>query len=210
MITVETELDRRQDELMRMEAENALLDRQADAHRKSMMEMAEKLDIAQEALLFLEEVANSRRGVMKERIEKIVTDALRLVYGPEYSIEMEYSMKNNRSSLDIRCVKKTKSGDVKRKLGGFGLGVADTISVPMRLMVALGSKQTDRVVGIDEPYKHVDPDRVELVGEFLRAIAHQLGVQIIMCSHHEVMRSKADKAYHVSLGGGEMSEIEEA
>jgi hypothetical protein len=197
-----TEHKRRTKELERQKAENALLSRQAAEAEKGMEEAAGKLSVGQDALLFLEKVANSRRGAMRSRIEDVVTEALRLLYGPDYSVELTYSMKNNRSCLDIELVRAAKVGEVRRGMGGFGVGVADTISVPLRLMVLIGSKQTDRVCLLDECWKHVDPERVELVGQFIRVLSGQLGIQIILCSHHEALRDKADKTYLVSEDGG--------
>jgi DNA repair exonuclease SbcCD ATPase subunit len=132
---------------------------------------------------------------------------VQLIYGSSYRIELSYSMKNNRSNLEIEMVRDTTSGEVRRDMGGFGGGVADTISVPLRLMVLMGSKQTDRVCVLDECWKHMDLERIELVGKFLRLLADKLGMQIIMCSHHEKVREFADMTYEVSESGG-VSKVE--
>jgi hypothetical protein len=201
MDVVNQERQRRQ-ELERKKAENALLDRQASEAERQVLEAADKLGIGQEALVFLERVANARRGAMKGKIESVVTEALRLVYGPDYRIELTYSMKNNRSCLDIELVRDIKAGEVRRDMDGFGGGVADTISVPMRLLVLIGSKQTDRFCALDECWKHIDPERVELVAKFLRTLSDGLGIQLLVSSHHERMIDAADKAYHVRDDGG--------
>jgi DNA repair exonuclease SbcCD ATPase subunit len=85
---------------------------------------------------------------------------------------------------------------------GFGGGMSDTISVPLRLMVLLGSKQTDRVCVLDECWKHMDLERIELVGKFLRLLTDKLGMQIIMCSHHERLRDFAERTYEVTESDG--------
>jgi len=199
---VESETARRRADLDRRLAENALLERQASEADDRMIEVVSSLEVGQQALVFLERVANARRGAMKGKIETVVTEALRLIYGPDYSVELTYCMKNNRSNLDVELVRKTAVGEVRRGLGGFGGGVADTISVPMRLMVLIGSRQTDRVCALDECWKHIDPDRVELVAQFLRALSDRLGVQLLISSHHERMVDVADRAYHVTEEDG--------
>jgi len=192
----------RKQELDRMKAENDLLQRQVGESELKMMELSKKLKIGQDALLFLELVANSRRGAMKGKIEDVVGEALRLIYGPNYDISMSYSMKNNRSHLEIELIKNASIGEIRRSHGGFGEGVGDTISVPMRLLVLIGSKQTDRICILDECWKHVDLERVELVAQFIRVLGDRLGIQIILCSHHEAMKAKADKAYYVTEEDG--------
>ena len=200
-------LDGRKKELTRKQAENDLLKRQIAACEEKILAIADQLQIGQEALEFLTELANSRRGVMKGKIEAIVTEAIQLIYGDSYRVELSYSMKNNRSCLDIEMVRVTPSGEVRRDMSGFGGGMADTISVPLRLMVLLGSKQTDKVCILDECWKHMDLERIELVGKFLRLLADRLGIQIVICSHHERMRDFADRTYEISEQDG-ISKVE--
>jgi len=189
----------RLDELNRKTAENALLNRQIDEAVAEVEEKAQSLQIGQEALKFLEWFANSRRGAMKGRIESIITEALKLIYGKQYHLELDYSMKHNRSSMAIEVVKTVSGGEVRRDMGGFGGGVSDTVSVPMRLMVVLGSKQTDRICVLDECFKHVGDERVELVGKFLKILTDKLGFQIILCSHHRMLQESADKTFGIYI-----------
>ena len=164
MTTIDEKLKTRQDTLATKQAENALLERQLQENEEKMLELAEQVGLAQESLAFLEDVANSRRGSMKGKIEDVVTEALQLIYGQKYRVELVYTVKNNRSHLAIEMVRDIPEGEVRRDpTEGAGGGVSDTISVPLRLMVMLGSRQTDKVCILDECWKHVDPERVELV-----------------------------------------------
>ncbi len=160
-------LEERQEALTRKQTENNLLNRQIVDLESKVLVLVEQLGIAQEGLAFLEDLANSRRGEMKGKIESVVSEALQMIYGPSYSAEMTYSVKRNRSDMVVEMVRKTKAGEVRRDIDGFGGGVADTISVPLRLMVLMGARQTDRVCVLDECWKHVDPQRVQVVGQFL-------------------------------------------
>jgi len=196
------EIDERRKDVERRKAENGLLKRQIAAAEVKIEELVKEMGVSSDALSFLEQLAGGRRGVMKGKIEKVVTDALRLIYGPSYSVQLSYSMKNNRSHLDIEMTRDTEAGEVKRNMSGFGGGVSDTISVPLRLMVLMGSGGTDKVCALDECWKHVDNDRIELVGKFLRVMADKLGIQVLLCSHHDAVRSFADRTYEVSENEG--------
>lgn len=195
-------LEQRREILTRKQNENDLLRRQTDELEKRILGLVESLNIAEEGLAFLEDLANSRRGAMKGKIEAVVSEALQMIYGPSYRAELSYSVKNNRSHMVVEMVRKTKAGDVRRDIDGFGGGVADTISVPLRLMVLMGSKQTDKVCILDECWKHVDPERVEVVGQFLRLLADKLKIQVVLCSHHDMLRKFADRTYEVSESVG--------
>ena len=207
MQEVYDELERRQKELARRQAENDLLNRQIDDCEKRILELAGKMQTSQDALGFIEELAGARRGTMKGKIESVISEAVLLIYGKSYRVELSYSVKNNRSCLEIEMVRDTPEGEVRRDMAGFGGGVSDTISVPLRLMVLLGSKQTDKVCILDEAWKHIDLQRVELVGRFLRLLTDKLGMQVIMCSHHEQLRDFAERTYEVTESDG-VSKVE--
>ena len=202
---VEQALKQRRTSLDRLQAENDVAAKQVLQFQTKMGELSKLLGIGQEALQVLEDIANSRRGKMKEQVEAIVTEALQLVYGPDVRVELVYDVKSGRSHVDIQFVKMTPAGEVKRTMEGIGGGVSDTISVPLRLLVLLSSRQTDRVCLLDEAYKHVDLERVERVAEFIKEIAGRLGIQVIMASHHEAMQDAADVVYAVSEKDGKSS-----
>jgi len=195
-------LDERRQELTRKQNENDLLERQIAEKEKRIVALVNQMEVAQEGLSFLEWLANERRGGMKGRIEAVITEAMHLIYDDSYRCELTYSVKNNRSHLAIEMVRTTEEGEVRREIGGFGGGMADTMSVPMRLMVLMGSKQTDKVCVVDECWKHMDTDRIELVGKFLRLLADRLGIQVVFCSHHAMMRDFADRGYQVEESEG--------
>lgn len=195
--SVKNILEKRKKELLRKHVENESIDKQIDSYENSNYELIEKLKVGQSAVQFLEDVANSRRYAMKSQIENIVSEALKLIYGDAYSIELVYDVKNNRSFMDIELVKNTFYGDVHRNMNGFGGGVSDTISVPLRLLIILASRQTDRVCVLDECWKHMDGYRIERVANFIQDITSRLGMQIIMFSHHEIMKEYADLSYKI-------------
>lgn len=195
-------LAERQKELARKQAENDLLSRQVSTMEEKILALVDDLEVCHEALSFLEDLANKRRGAMKGKIESVVTEALRALYGSTYRVELSYGVKNNRSCLEIEMVRETAAGEVRRDMGGFGGGVADTMSVPMRLMVLVGSKQTDKVCVLDECWKHMDPARIETVGKFLRALSDKLGMQVLFVTHHEPLKEFGDRVYEVSESEG--------
>jgi len=197
MDTARDVFNSRMKDLQKRLTENEVYQGQINENTKAIEAFIEALEIGQEALQFLEDVANARRGEMKSKIEIVITEALQLIYGPSYRMELTYSIKNNRSWMDVEVVKRTPHGEIRRTMDGFGGGVSDTISVPLRLLVLIGSKQTDKVAVLDEAYKHVDLERIEAVADFLKEVSEKLGLQTLLFSHHEAMESRADRVFEL-------------
>lgn len=194
------ELAERRGRLSRLRAENDFVRRQVDGVESELRECARLLGLGQAGLQFLEDLANARRASTKGGIERVVTDALRLVYGPRYSVELEYDVKNNRSWLDVIVVKRVGGLEVRRGPFGFGGGLVDTVSVPLRLLAVVGS-DTDRVCVLDESYKHLPRARVELAAGFISGVCRELGLQVVMLSHHEAMRRQSDRVFRLEDDG---------
>ena len=158
------------------------------------------IDARVEAINFIEGVASQERLAVKERVEKLITDCLHEVYDDSYSVEFDYGVKGNKTSVEISMVRKCADGMVvKRQIDGFGGGVADTIALPLKLIVLLNDGEYDKVLVTDEPGKHLDTTRVAKFAKFVQTISHRLGVQIIMSSHWDVMKDASDVVYRVAL-----------
>ena len=183
--------------------ENEMLKRQIEEHYSKISENTRLLGIVKDLMKIIENLALEKRNGLKSGIENVVTEALRVLYGSGYKFEMEYSQKNNRSCLNLYVVQKIKDGAVKRQMDGFGGGVSDCISIPLRMMVLKGSETGDILI-LDEAFVHVDRDMPELVGQFLKKISETLGMQIIFSTHHERILDFADKGFLIKNVDGEV------
>lgn len=196
------EINQRFEILNNKKSENTFILNDVNKNILKINSNIERLNICNNALSFLENLANSRRQSIKSKIESVLTEAIKLIYGEHFYVELVYGVKNNRTSMDIEVFKKTPNGVVHRTMDGFGGGMSDCLSVPLRLLVLLGSKQSDKICILDEAYKHVDQDRIENIAGFIKNISKKLGFQIILLSHHEAMLSLAEKVYQIKDNNG--------
>lgn len=174
--------------------------RKLDALEKERDATVRNIDSRVEAINFIEGVASQERIAVKEKVEKLITDCLHEVYDDSYSVEFDYGVKGNKTSVEISMVRRCEDGMVvKRQIDGFGGGVADTIALPLKLIVLLNDGECDKVLVTDEPGKHLDTTRVAKFAKFVQTISHKLGVQIIMSSHWEVMAKYSDAVYTIEL-----------
>lgn len=166
---------------------------------KERSETLQNIDVRVRTINFVESVASQERNRVKEKVERLITSCLHAVYDDTYSVEFDYGIKNSKTSVEIYVNRKCKNGmEVKRTIDGLGGGVADTISLPLKLIVLMNDK-FDKVLIADEPGKHLDIKRIEKFAEFIKEITEKLGVQIIMSSHHECMSDYADNIHRITL-----------
>ena len=184
--------------LVRNDRERQLM--KLDALEKERDATVRNIDARVEAINFIEGVASQERIAVKEKVEKLITDCLHEVYDDSYSVEFDYGVKGNKTSVEISMVRRCADGMVvKRQIDGFGGGVADTIALPLKLIVLLNDGECDKVLVTDEPGKHLDTTRVAKFAKFVQTISHKLGVQIIMSSHWDVMKDASDTVHRVML-----------
>lgn len=167
---------------------------------KEKEETLRNIDIRIQTVNFVEAVASNERLNVKEKVERLITSSLQEVYDDSYSVEFDYGMRGSRTSVEIYIVRKCSDGMVvRRTIDGIGGGVADTVSLPLKLIVLMNDSEFDKVLIADEPGKHLDTTRIVKFAKFLQEVSKKLGVQIIMSSHHACMNDYADNIHRVTL-----------
>lgn len=177
---------------------NEILNKKISILEKDIETHKNNLKLGIESIDFIEKCANHERSIVKDKVESVITDALKEIYGNEYSILFDYSMKRNKTSVDIYLTKHTKFGDIVRKQDGFGGGVSDVISLPLKLLVLMALKNNSKILIADEPGKHMD-ERIDKFGFFLKNVSEKLHIQLIVLTHHESLSEFADSVYNVSI-----------
>lgn len=189
-----------EDSLLLLGSERKRLIGRLDVLKRERDATIRNIDSRVAAIDFIEDVASTERLSVKDRVERLVTECLHEVYDDTYSVEFDYGVRGNKTSVEISLVRKCDDGMVvKRQIDGFGGGVADTMSLPLKLIVLANDPSYDPVLVTDEPGKHLDADRVRKFADFLKSVSHRLGIQVIMSSHWEVMKEAADTVYHIEL-----------
>ena len=166
--------------------------------QERILECKTLLETGKESIQVIEDIANSRRETVRKNVEAVASEALHLIYGPEYKMELVYKVRNNRANVEIEVVKQTPDGEIRREMDGIGGGVADTVAMPLKLLVLIASGCTDKILLCDEAWKHIDTDRIHKVGEFIESLCKRLQMQVVVLSHHEIMMDYADNVYHIT------------
>ena len=177
--------------------------REVDKINQEIKTLLEEIDLDVDSINFIEKVATENRMSVKQKVENLINKALHHVYGDEYGIEFEYGISANKTAVEVKIIKSLKDGKiVKREFSGNGLGVADLVSFPLKLMVLISSgNDVDAILVADEPGKHMDEDRAEKFAKFLSLVCVELKIQMIVCSHWSVMKEYAHNIINVHFNG---------
>lgn len=143
--------------------------------------------------------ADSRREVVRAKVESIVAAAVRAVFGGGMDFKLEVSTKRGVVNMEPMVGYRSKSACEWRSVDDVGGGVADVVSFAMRLAVLTRYRPRLRKVLIaDEPFKHVSAEYLPGVAEMLRKLCDSTGFQIIVVSHEPEIASAADRLYRVT------------
>ncbi|PKJ54720.1 chromosome partitioning protein ParA [Bacillus sp. SN10] len=175
----------------------------AEARKAKAVAQLGEFDLVQ---ILLQKTSDYARQQAKRRIEEIVTSALTVVFDKDYRFEIEITVKSNQpvaeywlQSEDVRT--QLKPPDYDR-----GGGVADVVSLALRLAVGEISGVRGPLF-LDEVGKMVSKEYAPNVAYFLKRYSHKFNRQIILITHNQDLAEIGEVSLHVTQIKG-VSKIE--
>ena len=129
-------------------------------------------------------------------IESIVTDGLQAIFHDQVlKFQAEISAKYNKVSIDFSL----RQGDGPlaiegKPLDSFGGGPSSVASLLLRILTLLRLHRRP-VLFLDETLSAVSDEYVDQTGQFLRRLAEQVGVDILLVTHKHSFLDHANAAY---------------
>ncbi len=181
-------LHSRQAILHRLQGEVKVLEHQLEDSRNDLDDYNEGREImSMVGILAQDEVRNL--------IQSLVTKVLQSIFDESYSFVVEDTINRNKPESFLWVQIGDKKYSLKEELGG---GVVDAVSFALRVVMwALSSPRTADVIILDEPMKFVSKDKLNLLGQMLKRLSEELGIQFIMVSHEGELIETADKGFVV-------------
>ncbi|WP_371380865.1 hypothetical protein [Sporomusa aerivorans] len=182
-------------------AKRDLLFEQRDAEIVKSAAATQALDLNEKVQRLLQLTSDFARQQAKSRIEEIVTSALSVVFGKDYKFQLSLEVRANRPEVDYwleseGIVTQLKPPDYDR-----GGGVADVVSLALRLAVAELSEVKGPLF-LDEIGKHVSAEYAPNVAYFLKEYSQKFGRQMILITHNEALAEIGDVSFAVSQING--------
>lgn len=157
---------------------------QRDALIGKIDTLAEELNIFDKTRIFLQSVSDVARAQTKERLERIVTNALQAVRGPEYSFHVRIRpTATGRPEVDFLTITEVGGRKIESlPTLGKGGGVIDIIATTLKFAM-LEIEDNDGIIWMDEPFKFVSEEYVDNASNLLQYMGETSGRQIIAITH---------------------------
>jgi len=169
------------------------LEKQVAILNSSLATIYNNMQYAEQALAITQEVARQTQSQIKLHIEDIISMALEYILDDPYTFELDFVVKRNKTECDIYFVR---DGKRIKPIDQSGGGAVDIASFASRIALwSLGD--TDNVLIFDEPFKFVSREYQLKVGELLKKLSDQLGLQILMVSHNSNFIQQSDNIIEI-------------
>lgn len=157
-----------------------------------------------EASYVLSEVALLTQQQFKNKIEKLITLAMRAVYDSAFEFILQFKKKKDKTMECFPIV--LENGEEFSPKDDDGGGLLDIIGIGARLVLLSLEKPRSRLLLVlDEPFKWTGT-LISRAGAFLRTVSEGMGIQIIMISHDNALIDIGDKTWEV-IESGKNSEV---
>jgi hypothetical protein len=153
-----------------------------------------------------EEAQESARA----RFEALATRALQVIFGAELSFGLVPGESGGQPTLEP-VIRSDYAGTITETpvLDARGGGMAAVAGFVMRLVMLLHVRTARRILFLDESFGFVGNSFTVRVAEFLREVANEADVQIVLVTHDEVYAQYADVLVHLVLGPDGVTYVQE-
>lgn len=173
----------------------SLLAKNLDEKKKEEKKLCQyKIDL-EIAQTFLQEVAKKTQEQLRFHITDIVQLALDTCFPNRYTFDVVFEIKRGKTEAKLVFVSEGEETDIMEAAGG---GLVDLSALALRI-VSWSLGQTDDVLILDEPFKHLSEDLQPLAAEVLAEVSKELKLQFIIITHRPEITDIADKIFDVKL-----------
>lgn len=177
-----------------------------DSHTAEVAGLSTAIVELDKTATLLTSIGEDQQLKAQESIEKLVTEGLQTIFDDTLSFHIlqKVSGKNATVEFKVRTAlpdNRVVETDVLDARGG---GLAAVIGFLLRVVVMLLEQdgQKEKILILDETFAHVSEDYLAPLGEFLKELKNETGVQIILVTHQQEFTDHADKVYRFSIKDG--------
>lgn len=181
-----------------------LLTEQKETLEKNLDNAKNDYKVMESVLDVLRQYAVIKEQVLREKIDKIVTKGLQLIFGQGYESKLEFGINRGQAVIKPKIITEVNGekleADVAEAHGG---GIVNIVAVIYQMIVlALVKPRQKQVLFLDEPFKNVSQEYLEATAEFIKQLNEKLNIQIILITHRKELHGIADELYQFHIENG--------
>jgi len=176
------------------------LELEISSRRKHLIDLEEALEVMNIVSVLVQQG-------FEEVVEVLVTQALKFVFGDNYSFEIDSSISRNQPEINMFIVIDGERFSPKNdELSG---GQADVVSFALRIVLwAIQDERTRATLVFDEPFRNLHGVKnAEAVREMIQYLSKTLSLQFIIITQDEELTKVADCSFLVTKEKG-VSKVE--
>lgn len=170
---------------------------------KQVQELEKSIDAAdlnsitaKEAVVILQQAADGMQNLIKDSLTSLCSAALKDVfYDKNISFGVTFTPQKNTTILEMYI---EEDGIRYDPLESRGHGLADLICFALRVSILCLQPTLRKVIILDEPFKQISEEYRERAIAFVKKVAEQTGIQIILVTHITELARNADKVFKVT------------
>jgi DNA repair exonuclease SbcCD ATPase subunit len=177
------------------------LNTQADGLRTKIESEEQEITDLEEARRVLFVVTQIAQLAAKDKVESLVTAAIRAVYDRDFKFKLLFKKYRGKSVAKAVVEEEGNEYNARDDLGG---GMVDIISFALRLVMwSMRPDRTRSTIVLDEPLKFIGQgELMERAAAFVKTISSRLGIQFIILTHDHQLAEIADRAWAVTHRNG--------
>ncbi len=189
--------------LENLKGQKSQLENQITINKKNIKQYNQDKLESESAQKILQIVAKQTQDQIIFHISDIVTLALNSIFDEPYQFKLDFVEKRGKTEAELYFLR----NDVKiDPLTASGGGVVDIASIALRIALWSLSNRNNTII-LDEPGKFISKNYINRVAEMLKMLSEKLNLQLILVTHINELKEKADKIFEVKIEKG-ISRIE--
>lgn len=163
-------------------------------------ELTAQKETFERAAAVLASIGEERQQQAQAQVEGLVTRGLQAVFGEELSFHIEQTMSGARPEVNFLVRSTLADGKVIETdvLSSRGGGLASVVGAMLRVVIMIleGNKSP---IAFDETFGMLSAEYEGRLAEFLKLLAEEADIQIILVTHSDAYNDFADRRYRFEL-----------
>jgi len=202
--TVGTQLNDRLADLNSRVGVKRHIQQELEKARTELAAAQAELDVTEKANLVLQTVIETQRKELSEKVERIASYGLSVVFDEAYQLHLNLVSARNQMSAEFYVSNESMGNYPTRLIDARGGGLVSVTSFLMKQIMLLSSRPPlRRIMFLDEPLVMVSNEYKENLCCFIRELAEKTEIQFVIVTHDSDLMELGDVRYRFKLVSGQ-------